>query len=163
MERSSRATVRYSQTAGTAPVVVNLDVESRSPYWTTPALLHSGGVIGVSGPGSVASAGSFKGDSGYYAIANAQVFMRKVTGGCYSSRTFRTAVLHELGHTLGLGHPDQATSLHSTTAPADWASAAMTSSVPPSQPSTPQADDIQAILWYYASRSALPRDAPGRR
>ncbi len=150
------AAVRYSQTAGTAPVVVDLDVESKSPYWTSSLSCTSGGVIGVSGPGSVTPAGSFKGDSGYHAIANAQVFMRKVTGGCYSSRTFRTAVLHELGHTLGLGHPDQATSLHSTTAPADWASAAMTSSVPPSQPSTPQADDIQAILWYYGVAVSTP-------
>ena len=168
------ATVRYSQTAGSAPVVVNLDVESKSPYWTSSLSCTSGGVIGVSGPGSISPAGSFKGDSGYYAISNATVSMRKVTGGCYSSRTFRTAVLHELGHTLGLGHPDQTTSIHSTTAVSDWASAAMTSSVPPSQPSAPQADDIQAILWYYGSgappqasipdrpRPALSKRRPGR-
>ncbi len=153
------ATVRYSLSSGSAPVVVHLDVESKSPYWTTPLSCDSGGVIGVSGPGSVASAGSFKGDGGYYAIANANVSMRKVTGGCYSSRTFRTAVLHELGHTLGLGHPDQAASLHATTTTADWASAAMTSSVPPSQPSTPQADDIQAILWYYSAGAGTTPNA----
>jgi hypothetical protein len=156
------ATVRYSQTAGTAKVVVNLDVESKSPYWTSSLSCTSGGVIGVSGPGSVTPAGSFKGDSGYYAIANAQVFMRKVTGGCYSARTFRTAVLHELGHTLGLGHPDQATSLHSTTASGDWASAAMTSSVPASQPSIPQADDIEAILWYYGTGALSTGGIPDR-
>jgi hypothetical protein len=153
------ATVRYSLSFGSAPVVVNLDVESKSPYWTTPLSCSSGGVIGVSGPGSVSSAGSFKGDAGYYAIATASVSMRKVTGGCYSWRIFRTAVLHELGHTLGLGHPDQAASLHATTAPADRASAAMASSVPPSQPSAPQADDIQAILWYYGSDSGTPPSA----
>src|SRR6266542_2504676 len=63
-----------------------------------------------------------------------------------------------LGHTLGLGHPDQATSIHSTTSAADWASAAMTSSVPPSQPSAPQADDIQAILWYYGAGVSAPTE-----
>ncbi len=152
------ATVRYSQTAGSAPVVVHLDVESKSPYWTSSLSCTSGGVIGVSGPGSISPAGSFKGDSGYYAISNATASMRKVTGGCYSSRTFRTAVLHELGHTLGLGHPDQTASIHSTTAVSDWASAAMTSSVPPSQPSAPQADDIQAILWYYGAGVSAPTE-----
>jgi hypothetical protein len=150
------ATVRYSLSSGSAPVVVNLDVESKSSYWTEPLSCSSGGVIGVSGPGSISSAGSFKGDGGYYAISNAAISMRKVTGGCYSWRTFRTAVLHELGHTLGLGHPDLKTSIHSTTAPADWASAAMTSSVPPSQPAAPQADDIQAILWYYGTGVSAP-------
>jgi hypothetical protein len=150
------AMVRYSLSSGSAPVVVNLDVESKASYWTEPLSCSSGGVIGVSGPVSVSSAGSFKGDGGYYAISSATVSMRKVTGGCYSSRTFRTAVLHELGHTLGLGHPDQKTSIHSTTSPADWASAAMTSSVPPSRPSAPQADDIQAILWYYGTGVSAP-------
>src|SRR6266542_5214978 len=156
------ATVRYSQTAGSAPVVVNLDVESKSPYWTSSLSCTSGGVIGVSGPGSISPAGSFKGDSGYYAISNATVSMRKVTGGCYSSRTFRTAVLHELGHPLSLGHPDQTTSIHSTTSAYEWASAAMTSSVPPSQPSAPQADDIQAILWYYGSGAPPQASIPDR-
>lgn len=106
------------------------------------------------GPRPLRDADSFVASLASDAISNATVSMRKVTGGCYSSRTFRTAVLHELGHTLGLGHPDQTTSIHSTTAASDWASAAMTSSVPPSQPSAPQADDIQAILWYYGSGRA---------
>ncbi|HYR46650.1 MAG TPA: PKD domain-containing protein, partial [Thermoanaerobaculia bacterium] len=91
------------------------------------------------------------GDSGYYAAKSGNVWMRKVTGGCYSYQTFRTAVMHELGHTLGLGHSDQGTSVHSNTPASDWASAVMVSSVPPSRPSTPQNDDIQAILWYYGS------------
>jgi hypothetical protein len=62
----------------------------------------------------------------------------------------------------GLGHPDQTTSIHSTTSAADWASAAMTSSVPPSQPSAPQADDIQAILWYYGSGAPPQAGIPDR-
>lgn len=153
------AVVRYSQSSGSSAVVVNLDVESKSPYWTNALSCTAGGVIGLGGPGAVSSAGSFKGDPGYYAAKSGSVWMRKVTGGCYSSQTFRTAVMHELGHTLGLGHSDQATSTHSTTAASDWASAVMVSSVPPSRPSTPQPDDIEAILWYYGSGSA-PVAAP---
>jgi hypothetical protein len=114
------------------------------------------------GPRPLRDADSFAASLASDAISNATVSMRKVSGGCYSSRTFRTAVLHELGHTLGLGHPDQTTSIHSTTASSDWASAAMTSSVPSSQPSAPQADDIQAILWYYGSGAPPQAGIPDR-
>ncbi len=148
-----------SQPGGSAQVTVNLDVESKSPYWTTAIDCSSGGIIGLGGPGSVSSAGSFRGDSGYYTISSGNVWMRKVTGGCYSWQTFRTAVLHELGHTLGLGHSDQATSVHATTPAADWATAIMVSSVLPSCPWTLQPDDIQAILWYYGAGDA---NQPGR-
>ncbi len=152
------ARVLYSLSGGSAQVTVNLDVESKSPYWTTAIDCSSGGIIGLGGPGNVSSAGSFRGDSGYYAISSGNVWMRKVTGGCYSWRTFRTAVLHELGHTLGLGHSDQATSVHATTPAADWASAVMVSAVPPSCPWTLQPDDVQAILWYYGALDADPPD-----
>jgi hypothetical protein len=150
------AAVRYSPTSGTAQVVVNLDVASHSSYWSEPLPCASGGIIGLGGPGAASSAGTFKGDGNYYAATSGNVWMRKVTGGCYSWQTFGTAVLHELGHTLGLGHSDQATSIHSTTTAAEWSSAVMVSAVTPSAPSTPQADDIQAILWLYGSSAASP-------
>src|SRR5204863_3876734 len=117
------ANVLYSQSSGTGPVAVNFDVDSRGSYWSAPLPCASGGVIGLGGPGNAVSAGTFRGDARYYAVTSASVWMRTVTGGCYDSRTFRTAVLHELGHTLGLGHPDQGTSIHSTTSAADWLSA----------------------------------------
>jgi PKD repeat protein len=139
--------------------VVNFDVDRRGSSWSAPLPCGSGGVIGLGGPGNIVSAGSFKGDARYYAITSASVWMRTVTGGCYDSRTFRTAVLHELGHTLGLGHPDQGTSIHSTTSEADWLAAVMVSSIPPSRPSTPQSDDIQAILWLYGSGSVVAAPA----
>jgi hypothetical protein len=159
----ARVLYSLSQSGGSAQVTVNLDVESKPSYWTTALDCSSGGIIGLGGPGNVSSAGNYRGDSGYYAISSGNVWMRKVTGGCYSWQTFRTAVLHELGHTLGLGHSDQATSAHATTSAADWASAVMVSSVLPSCPWTLQPDDIQAILWYYGSVDAPQPDRPTPR
>jgi len=161
------AAVLYSPSSGPAQVVVNLDVASHSSYWSEPISCTSGGIIGMGGPNAGSSAGSFKGDGNYYAVTSGNIWMRKVTGGCYPWQTFRTAVLHEVGHTLGLGHSDQAASIHSTTAPAELASAVMVSAVLPSAPSTPQADDIQAIRWLYGAGAspappitARPQPAP---
>jgi hypothetical protein len=154
------AKVLYNQSSGSAPVVVHLDVDSESSYWSGPLSCTSGGVIGLGGPGNAVSAGSFKGDGRYYAIRSANVWMRRITGGCYAWETFRTAVLHELGHTLGLGHSDQATSVHSSTPATEWLTAVMVSSIPPSRPSTPQPDDIEAVLWLYgAAGSSTPPSA----
>ena len=145
------ATVRYSTTSGTGPVVVHLDVTNEPSAWSDALPCGTGGVIGYGGPGTSSSAPPFKGSSGYYAPSSGNVWMRKVTGGCYSSATFRSAVLHELGHTLGLGHSDQGVSVHSTTAPSDWNAAVMHSVIPAANPSVPQTDDIQAIQYYYGA------------
>lgn len=152
----SGATVRYSPTSGSASVVVNLDVPSHSSYWSAPLPCGSGGIIGLGGPNASPVNGTFRGDGTYYAATSGTVWMRQVTGGCYAWQTFRTAVLHELGHTLGLGHSDQGASIHSTTTAEERSSAVMTSAVSASAPSVPQADDIQAIRWLYGSPEAKP-------
>ena len=149
-------TVRYSSSSGSAPVVVHLDVTNEPPAWTDALSCSSGGVIGYGGPGSARSAPPFKGEGNFYAPSSGNVWMRKVTGGCYSASIFRAAVLHELGHTLGLGHSDEGSSTHSTTAQSDWNAAVMHSVIPASHPSTPQADDIQAIQYYYGSGTSGP-------
>lgn len=150
------AAVLYSPASGSAQVVVNLDVASHGSYWSEPIPCTSGGVLGVGGPGPSSGAGSFKGDGNYAAVTSGSVWMRKLTGGCYSWRWFRTAVLHEVGHTLGLGHPDQSSSVHSTTSAADRGVAVMRSSIPTALPDTPQADDIAAILWLYGTGVTAP-------
>ena len=151
----SGATVRYSPTSGSASVVVNLDVASHTSYWSAPLPCGSGGIIGLGGP-NASPYGTFRGDGNYYAATSGTVWMRQVTGGCYAWQTFRTAVLHEIGHTLGLGHSDQGASIHSTTTTEERSSAIMASAVSASAPSVPQADDIQAIRCLYRSSEAEP-------
>ncbi len=148
--------VRYSTSSGSGPVVVHLDVTSEPGAWTDPLPCTSGGIIGYGGPGSSRSAPTFKGDGDFFAPSSGNVWMRKVTGGCYSSATFRTAVLHELGHTLGLGHSDDPPSRHSTTTTADQSAAVMHSILPASHPSSPQTDDVQAIQYYYGTGAVTP-------
>jgi len=148
--------VRYGSSSGTGPVVVHLDVDSKSPAWTSTLSCASGGVIGYGGPGSSRSAGAFKGDSSFFAPTGGDVWMRKVTGGCYNAATFRSAVLHEVGHTIGLGHSDEGESTHSTTTSADWNAAVMHSVIPAAHPTVPQADDVQAIQYYYGTGSTTP-------
>ncbi len=153
-------------------VTVNLDAtESFEPppatkTWTTPADC-SGGVIGLAGPDVATGPRTFKGDGNYYGMQSATVSMRKVVCSFgYSARTFKTAVMHEIGHTLGLGHPDDdgsdahkpVESLHSTTTSSQWANAVMHSVIPAAKPEAPQTDDAQAIVYYYgtAAGGALP-------
>ncbi len=111
--------VAYSGPAATGNVDVTLDALqdfNGGSTWTT-ALGCGGGVIGLGGPRDASGRPHVPGRRQYYAPRSGDVSMRKVTCSTgYSARTFKTAVMHELGHTLGLGHPDQETSMHSTTA-----------------------------------------------
>ena len=158
--------VRYSGPAATGNVEVTLDAlqdYQGGTAWTT-ALGCGPGTIGLGGPSEASGPRTYRGDGNYFAPQHGDVSMRKVT--CsqgYSARTFKTAVMHELGHTLGLGHPDDdqsipgqrhpVESIHSSTSQAEWDSAVMTSVVPDSTPDVPQPDDIQAIQFYYTTGS----------
>jgi hypothetical protein len=116
-----------------------------------------GGVLGLGGTGPSSGPRTFKGESNYFAPDSGNVTMRKVTCATgYPANVFREAILHELGHTLGLGHPDQGKSTHSTTTAADWTAAVMHSFVQSPYPDTPQTDDIQAIQYYYPSAGGAP-------
>ena len=146
--------IRVSGVQGSGNVTVALDAASDyagGTTWSTPLPCGSGGVLGLGGPGQSSGPRTYKGESPYFSPQGGNVSLRVRTGaaGCYDAATFRTAVMHELGHVLCLGHPDQAQSTHSATTSADWATAVMTSSVPANKPSTPQTDDIQGMQYYY--------------
>lgn len=161
--------VQIAGPSGTGTLQYKLDAPSSQDggvAWSTPFPCE-GGTIGLGGPDPSFSGPDYRGDSNYYQIKSATVSMRK--SGCttakYSGKVFKSAVLHESGHALGLGHPgtdpahNEDVSLHSTTTPADWAAAVMHWSIPASTPSTPQTDDIQAMQYLYGTAAAGPAPA----
>jgi PKD repeat protein len=117
------ADVRYSYSASSGNVAVNLDVDSVSGGWSTP--------MGCGLRRSTCASG-------------------------YTVAVFRSGVLHEVGHTVGLGHPDEGESVFSTTTPAEWDAAVMRSTLAPSHPDQPQSDDIAAIQYYYGTGAPPP-------
>jgi PKD repeat protein len=145
--------IRLSGPTAGGNITVNLD-STTSPdgtSWTTP-LGCTGGTIGLGGPGSGLGPRTYRGDQNFFSPSSGTVSMRKVT--CtsgYSAATFRSAVLHEVGHVIGLTHPDQDVSIHSTTTPDDWANAVMHSVISADKPDTPQTDDVQAVQYYYGT------------
>lgn len=146
--------VRYSGPGTAGNVEVRFDIESASGgSWSTAAGC-GGGVLGTGGPSFRLLPQTFQGESYFPAVSGTIETRKSTCGGGYSSLVFGTIVLHEMGHTLGLGHADVAQSTHSTTGAADWNTAVMRSSVPFEVPQIPQPDDVQAIQYYYGTGSS---------
>ena len=149
-----------SGSTGNISVTLDSTQSQDGTTWTTP-LDCSGGVIGLGGPGNGFGPRTYRGDGNFFYLRDGTVQMRKVTCGTgYSAKTFRSAVLHEVGHVLGLGHPDDdgetppqaVESIHSTTTAADWNHAVMHSVIEPDwKPDAPQTDDIQAMQYFYGT------------
>ncbi len=148
--------VRIAGPAAGGNVTVRLDADQShdgGSAWNTP-IGCGGGVVGLGGPGSGTGPRAYRGDTTYYAPSDGEVSIRRSTcASGYSERTFKSVVLHELGHVLSLGHPDDGESMHSTTPPADWNAAVMHSVIPAAKPESPQADDIQAMQYLYTTGS----------
>jgi len=153
------ANVHTSGPVDTGNINVVLDAtasQDNGSAWNTPldcpGGVNQGGVIGLGGPGSGTGPRNYRGDATYYAPHDGTVSMRKVTCSLgYSAATFRSAVLHEVGHVIGLAHPDQDESIHSTTSEAQWEAAVMHSVISAAKPDVPQADDLQAIRFTYGT------------
>jgi hypothetical protein len=151
---ASSVDVRLSGPSASGNVEVQLDLDSHPQgVWSGP-IDCGGGVLGFGGPTFQIRPLNFKGEV-YFPSQSGSVQMRRSTcSSGYAVAKFRSAVLHEVGHVLGLGHPDQAQSIHSTTTSADWNAAVMRSIQAASAPSTAQTDDIQGIQYMYSTASA---------
>jgi PKD repeat protein len=148
-------------TPGNISVKLDAATSQDGTTWTTP-LACEAGVIGLGGPGSGLGPKTYRGESNYFSPSNGTVSMRKITCNFgYSAATFRAAVLHEVGHVLGLGHPDDdgngiaVESIHSTTSTVDINRAVM-DAVIDEKPDTPQVDDTQAVQYYYGTAAVGP-------
>jgi hypothetical protein len=128
--------------------------------WDT-CLSGGGGVIGCGGPRGGGSH-TWRNET-YYTITGGEVWLRcYATLNLYSSTITESVLLHELGHTLGLGHSDQNVSPNDTCR-GDESSAIMRSSV--QNRTTLGSDDQDAIRWLYGdgdkSCSSPPPPGPG--
>ena len=142
---------------GNLEVLMDQDVAHNGTTWTTPYNCANGGSVGIGGPTSQGAARTFKGLSPYYACGTGKVSMRRWT--CdYQTSVFIEVLMHEIGHVLGLNHPNVLQSVHSQTTSAQWDEAVMRSGAHTPSKTAPQADDIQAMQFYYGT--AAPGPAP---
>jgi PKD repeat protein len=137
---------------------MDLDVAHDGTAWSTPYNCSGGGVAGLGGATSQGTARTYRGLSPYYDLGSGIISMRRWT--CtYPTAAFQGIFLHELGHVLGLNHPDQYQSVHSTTNLAQWNAAVMFSGGHYPSVNTPQDDDIQGMQFYYGTQAPGPAPA----
>lgn len=149
--------VRYSGPAANGNVTVNLDVASHpNGAWTTPLGCGGGGggIGGIAQPGT-GPAHTFKGATYFAPQAGALWIRKSECGSGIPVDYFRFIVMHEMGHTLCLNHPDDARSVHSITTPTDWEKAVMRRVLPNPIPQIPQTDDVLAMQYIYPNQQSV--------
>jgi PKD repeat protein len=146
-------------TPGNLEVIFDAATPHNGNAWSTPYTCDGQGVIGIGGPSTQGGGGArtYRGISPYYAATGGTVSMRPWA--CdYETSTFTEVLMHEVGHVLGLSHPNQLQSIHTTTSSSQWDQAVMASRAHTPSNVTPQADDIQGMQFYYGT--AAPGPAP---
>jgi hypothetical protein len=110
----------------------------------------SGGTAGLGGPSfSFPGTVAHKGDD-YHPAGAGVVYMRKFA--CVTplpTNAFQNILTHELGHVLGLNHPDQGQSNHDVTSNA--AQAVMKASTDTSRAVGLGVDDVEGMCWLYGA------------
>jgi hypothetical protein len=136
------STINYTVGSGSANIM-HLDARSSPCGWNT--CIIGGGVIGCGG----ASGGGthmWRGES-YATITGGTLWLRSYCSlNAFDSITTQAVLTHELGHTLGLGHPDQVAQ-PGDECPGDENLAQMRSMV--QHRTTLGTDDSDAVRWLY--------------
>ena len=147
-----------NQSIGGGPNIMNLDdLNTNGCGWTT--CLSGGGVIGCGGPNGGGGSNIWRGET-YNTITGGRVWLRSYCSfNGFGSVTTQAVLTHELGHSLGLGHSDQAASAHDTCR-GDEGAAQMRSVV--QGYIALGTDDQDAIRWLYGDglTSCGPLPAP---
>jgi hypothetical protein len=133
---------------------IHLSATTSPCGWNT--CLSGGGVIGCGGP-SGGGSNSWRGES-YNTITSGEAWLRCfATFNGFSSTIVTSVLIHELGHTLGLGHSDQNVSGNDTCR-GDESQAMMRSSA--QNRTTLGTDDRDAIRWIYGDGLTSCADLP---
>jgi PKD repeat protein len=143
----SSSGINLSLSAGLKPITIHTDDVSQFGGTGIPCSLGTVGLTSVSFSGTH----SFKSET-YRSVSGADVYLRRwdCTTSNYLGTAFENVTTHELGHTLGLGHPDDGTSPHDNT-PNDVSGAVMISVGNYNRPTGLGSDDVEGICYLYGN------------
>jgi hypothetical protein len=143
--------VNLSFSAGSRAVTIHTDNVSEFSGGT--GIPCSLGVVGLTSVAWSSRNQTYKGES-YRTLLGADVYLRRwdCSSSTYLKTAFENVATHELGHSLGLAHPDQGTSPHDHTS-GDVADAVMISTGDYNRHTGLGTDDVEGICYLYGACS----------